>query len=348
MRIETFDPATEPDKVKTCYEMYVAGLPVDDPDGPPLPEESFSGWMREGWSGERRETALASDENGDWVGAYVLELPDRRNKNLGFLVLQVAPGLRRRGYGTALLRHAASCADRHGRTLLTGETLRGAPGSAFASAVGARAGVIDVRRVLEVASVPAGRLAALRREAEAAARGYLLISWRGPTAEEHLPGVATVSAAMADAPRNPGHEKHRPDIQRVRDFERRSTELGMRRYSVAAICDQTGELAGLTQLGVDSYAPSWGFQFITAVTRQHRGHRLGLLVKVAMLEMLVSAEPGMSRIMTGNADGNQHMIAINTELGFRILDEQQTWDLDVAAVLAAGGTLANNHGHPGQ
>jgi RimJ/RimL family protein N-acetyltransferase len=111
---------------------------------------------------------------------------------------------------------------------------------------------------------------------------------------------------------------------------------------VAAICDQTGEMAGLTQFGIDRHAPSWGHQFVTAVTRQHRGHRLGLLVKVAMLELLVSAEPGLSRIMTGNADGNQHMIAINTELGFRILDEQQTWDLDVAAVLASGG------GRPGQ
>ena len=35
-------------------------------------------------------------------------------------------------------------------------------------------------------------------------------------------------------------------------------------------------------------APSWGFQELTAVTRPHRGHRLGLLVKAAMLEWLAT------------------------------------------------------------
>ena len=38
MRIEEFDPAADDGKVNACYQMYVAGLPVDDPDGPPVPE----------------------------------------------------------------------------------------------------------------------------------------------------------------------------------------------------------------------------------------------------------------------------------------------------------------------
>jgi hypothetical protein len=45
--------------------------------------------------------------------------------------------------------------------------------------------------------------------------------------------------------------------------------------------------------------------------------------------MLADAEPGLRRIHTGNADLNAHMIAINTELGFRVLHEWQTWQLDV-------------------
>ena len=61
MRIEEFDPATEDGKVDACYQMYVAGLPFDDPDGPPMSEHLFSAWMREGWSGERRETAVAAE-----------------------------------------------------------------------------------------------------------------------------------------------------------------------------------------------------------------------------------------------------------------------------------------------
>lgn len=332
MRIETFDPVTTPGKVLACYKMYAAGLPVDDPDGPPFPERHVAAWFEQGFAGEPRETALATDLSGDPAGWYLLELPDRKNTHIGYLHIVVDPDRRRQGYGTALLRHAAKRAAAHGRTLLSDEARIDSPGSAFAAAVGARAGVLEVRRVLELGGVPSGKLAEMRRQAEAASAGYSLLSWAGPTPEDDLLGVATVVAAMADAPRNPGEEAHQVDPQRVRDHERRSADIGMQRYSVAARCDRTGELAGLTQLGVNPEDPEWGYQFITAVSREHRGHRLGLLVKVAMLELLTTAEPDLRRIVTGNADANQHMIAINAELGYRILDEQQSWELDVAAV----------------
>jgi hypothetical protein len=96
----------------------------------------------------------------------------------------------------------------------------------------------------------------------------------------------------------------------------------------------SGELAGFTQVGVDPGTPSWGFQLLTAVTRPHRGHRLGLLVKVAMLELLAEREPQLTQIITGNADVNEHMIAINAELGFEVLDHWQSWELDVQRALA--------------
>ena len=332
MRIEEFDPAADDGKVDACYQMYAAGLPFDDPDGPPMSQRTFTAWMRAGWAGERRETALAADPGGGWAGWYLLELPDRKNVHMSELTVTVAPASRRHGFGAALLGRAATRAADCDRTLLSARTRRGSPGSAFASAMGARAGVVQVRRVLELAGIPDGRLAGLRDAAEAAARGYSLLSWTGVTPEEHLDEVARVSAAMADAPRNPGEEEHRPDPQRIRDYERRGAEIGIRRYAVAARYDRTGELAGLTEIGIEAEDPSWGYQFITAVTREHRGHRLGLLVKVAMLDLLADAEPALRRILTENADSNQHMIDINAALGFEVLDEWQSWELDVAAV----------------
>jgi RimJ/RimL family protein N-acetyltransferase len=335
VRIEEFDPDAEPGVTRALYEMYLAGLPEDDPAGPPTSERVFTQWVRKGWGGEPREQALAiGDSGGSPVGGYVLALPHRKNKHLGELTVLVAPAARRGGVGTALLRHAAAKAAGHGRTLLAGETRCGSPGAAFCAAMGARAGLLDIRRVLDVATIPAGKLAALRGRAEAAAQGYSLVSWSGRTPEEYLEGVAVASAAMADAPRNPGYEAHQPDVERVREGERRSEAIGIRRFSVAARCDRTGELAGLTEIYVEPWAPEWAYQGVTAVTREHRGHRLGLLVKVAMLEMLAGAEPGMAHILTGNADGNKHMIAINDELGFRILDEWRSWQLDVPTATA--------------
>jgi hypothetical protein len=51
-----------------------------------------------------------------------------------------------------------------------------------------------------------------------------------------------------------------------------------------------------------------------------------------MLGLLADAEPAMRRILTENADSNQYMIDINAALGFEVLDEWQSWELDVAAV----------------
>jgi hypothetical protein len=69
------------------------------------------------------------------------------------------------------------------------------------------------------------------------------------------------------------------------------------------------------------------------VIRKHRGHRLGLLVKLAMMELLATTEPQLERISTWNAQVNEHMIAINEAIGYAVWG-QPTTDLriDVAAV----------------
>ena len=93
----------------------------------------------------------------------------------------------------------------------------------------------------------------------------------------------------------------------------------------------------MTQLGVSPDDPRWGHQGLTAVTRQHRGHRLGLLVKTAMLEWLAEAEPAVERIDTGNAADNEHMIAVNDALGFEAdLPAFHTVELSVAEALGPG------------
>jgi RimJ/RimL family protein N-acetyltransferase len=70
------------------------------------------------------------------------------------------------------------------------------------------------------------------------------------------------------------------------------------------------------------------------VARPHRGHRLGLLVKAAMMEWLMAAEPGLERILTENASSNRHMIAINEELGYQVWGRPfRTVEIPVASVV---------------
>ncbi len=73
------------------------------------------------------------------------------------------------------------------------------------------------------------------------------------------------------------------------------------------------------------------------MTRAHRGHRLGLLTKVAMLDLLARREPRVTQIITWNSESNRHMIAINETLGYRVVDRWTTsWLLPVGAVSGAG------------
>jgi len=333
--VERFSPASDGASVRACHEIYLSGLHSDDPNGPVMSFRPFAGWMECGWTEDPAEAWLARDDAGKACGWYRLSLPRRENRHLADLDVKVHASSRRAGLGTALLRHAAGRARDHGRTDLAGFARAGSPGTAFAHALGARTGLVDVTRVLELAAIAPGHLTTLRARAEPAARGYRFLSWTGPAPEDQVDDVAAINnSAEADMPRDPGHEPQLWDTERVRMDERRQVAQGLRMYTVAARSQATGELAGLTALALDPAEPEWGFQELTAVARPHRGHRLGLLAKIAMLELLAEREPQLTRIITGNADANEHMIAINNDLGFSVLDEWPCFEIGIAQVLA--------------
>jgi GNAT superfamily N-acetyltransferase len=337
MRIEQVD-LTDTEKIRECFEVYHAAQRVDEPEGPWFTERPFGGWMAFGWSGDPRELWLAVDQ-GSAAGWYRLGLPSRENLDQAGLDLVVHPAERRRGLGLVLLRHAAGRAAAHGRVALNGIPRRGSPGEAFARSVGAKPGLVEVQRVLDIGRLEKGKLARLRGPAELAAAGYSLESWAGPIPEDFLEQVAMLYNAMGDAPRDPEIAQEEWDAERVRE---RVNDLrphyGLRDYTVVARHDDTGELAALSEITVDPANPGWGFQMNTVVIRKHRGHRLGLLVKIAMMELLATTEPQLERISTWNAESNEHMIAINEAMGYAVFGQPGTdMRLEVTAVLPAGG-----------
>jgi GNAT superfamily N-acetyltransferase/RimJ/RimL family protein N-acetyltransferase len=295
---------------------------------------AVAGWYRGAVAGISRG-AVAGMSEGAVAGWYRLELPDRENLDRARLELFVRPDRRRRGLGRGLLRHAAARAAAQGRRVLDSAAQNGSAGEGFAQAMGARAGLVDVQRMLELAELGADRLAELRGQAEQATAGYSLVSWTGPVPDEFLEQAGALFTALGDAPHDPGAVPVIWDAQQVRE---RVNDLlprfGMRLFSLAARHDPSGEMAALTQMAVDPTDPGWGHQLITAVISKHRGHRLGLLVKTAMLELLASSEPQLERISTWNAEANQHMIAVNQVIGYTVLGPPNTeWRLDVPALL---------------
>ena len=331
MRIERFGVQDER-RADACYEIFRATRMADDPEVPVMPPRVFKGWLQAGFTGEPRETWLLEDAAGIG-GWYLLELPDRDNGHLSFLEIQVAPGRRRHGRGTALLRHAAGRAIADGRRLLSGYAYAGSAGEAFARAAGAAAGQNEIRRVMDTGALSPERRADLRDAALVASAGYSLVSWAGPTPAEHLDQVAALNRAGEDAPRDASHQELLWDGARVRAIDQRTQLYGTRAYTIMARHDTTGEPAGLTVVEVGPEPAGWGFQALTAVAREHRGHRLGLRLKLAMLERLAREESPLKRIVTSTGETNGHMISINETLGYYVRGKPgRSWELPAAQV----------------
>ena len=155
--------------------------------------------------------------------------------------------------------------------------------------------------------------------AEVAAADYRLERLRPPIREEVLTELIEVTAAINDAPMGAlTFEDEVFDLARLQMIENNLAGRGDRSYRVVARHRETGEVGGHTFLAINPLQPWLGGQGDTAVARQHRGHQLGLLLKIDMLRWLAEVEPQLEIIQTWNNVDNRFMINVNEALGYRL------------------------------
>jgi N-acetylglutamate synthase-like GNAT family acetyltransferase len=329
MRIESFDVHEDTDSLRACYRIQLAASACDTPW---LPQFSFNAF-KGGWQGwgidDPRQAWLARDDAGEAVGCYLLRLPEKDNPTVGFCELTVTPRRRGVGAGSELLTHCADRAREAGRSRLHCYAPDGSAGETFARGKGASGGIDEVMRTIRIDESLPARLSALREDAQPHAAGYEILSWRAPMPEEHLGDLVELHRISADAPRDEGIEPTALDADRIRKLEEAILAKDGRIYTVVSRHIASGQLVALTEIAIDPDIPGWGFQQLTSVRREHRGHRLGLLIKIAMLNLLAEREPDLQHIFTGNAGANDHMIAINELLGYKIAAVLRSWELDL-------------------
>jgi GNAT superfamily N-acetyltransferase len=114
-------------------------------------------------------------------------------------------------------------------------------------------------------------------------------------------------------------------IERLDDWER-EVEQGPRfAATTAAEHVPSGELVGFTQLMVARDTTRPVDQDDTIVLKEHRGHRLGMLLKVANIRQLEEVAPGHPSIITFNAEENRPMLDVNEAVGFVPVGYEAAW-----------------------
>jgi GNAT superfamily N-acetyltransferase len=299
---------------------------VDRPYEPASMASSFVARLRHGWDGDPPLIALARDRHARVTGVLEVWLPHWDNRHVGLVDVTVDPLVRRQGVGRRLFEAGVQRTRADGRTLVLAGCLEQSAGLPFAKAMGLDRVYEEVLRRQDLLSLDWARLDREYADAQSRAGAYELVRIAGPAPEEMIPQIARMTEAINDAPTDGldiEDEVFSPD--RIRAFQAAQLAHGVRTYRLIAREKETGVLAGHTIVGVNGEQPWHGGQYDTSVLRQHRGHRLGLYLKAAMLYWLREQEPQLRTIDTGNAASNAHMIAINELLGYHVLAKTIEW-----------------------
>ena len=305
------------DLVVGFADLENAAVAVDSPWFHRTTPRQVEGRLRYGWDLEPGRLFVGVEDDRVITSATV-NTTEWDNRDLAWLEITVHPDLRRQGLGTAVLDHACGIVHAMGRTKLGADAWDGSAGDGFARARGFEARSREIHRRQHLDEVPLNDVQMLHEKAAAVATAYELVHIVGRTPPELLEGLAGLSAAINDAPLDDlDIEDEVYSARRVSDYETARLASGDRLYRLVARHRETGALAGHTVVAVLEDRPSIGFQHDTAVARDHRGHRLGILLKTAMNLWLADVEPQLRTIDTWNAESNDHMIAVNEALGYR-------------------------------
>ncbi|MCD0453391.1 GNAT family N-acetyltransferase [Actinocorallia sp. API 0066] len=298
-----------------AWHSLVSAVHLHDHPGDPAPDPGqtigrFSG------GGARR---LWTVPHGDGFGAVAsVWLPGDPAVRAAEIDIHVLPALRRRGIGLTLLRRAADAARRDGRSSALAQALAGTPAVPFLERYGFRCLLTTRSLVLRPGDVDPSAQAALNPE------GYRLIRWTGPVPDHLAVVFAQAKSAMAD--HDEGDSAWNADV--VRETADAVAKRGDDLYTVAALHGSV--IAGFTEIVVPGDVPERAFQYDTAVVPEHRGRRIGLWVKAAMLEWIKDERPEVVEIETDNSHDNVHMLAVNEALGYQPLREFREYLASVA------------------
>jgi GNAT superfamily N-acetyltransferase len=298
-------------------QVFPSAIPIDEAwtlvDSPP-PQYRFS--------------CLAAVDGREVVGGAWLTWSLAENRELLVAELGVEAGHRRKGVGSALLEAVKAEAVADGRSALLGGTVSpyGEGPGAGATFAEARGFVSQYASLHQVLDYPVAGLDARAAEVAPHHRDYVLATWPDGCPDEYVDQYCELLSLIDDeVPLDDLEiEAKRWTPERLHSVEARRRTAGHLTSTTVAIAPD-GSLAGYTELTGKPQQPDRLDQHDTLVRPEHRGHRLGLALKIANLQALQARTSKPATIHTSNAETNAPMIAVNDRLGFRPVEHQHVW-----------------------
>ncbi len=111
-----------------------------------------------------------------------------------------------------------------------------------------------------------------------------------------------------------------------------STDPGYNHWILIAVENESQLPIAMTETFFRLSNPNLAFVGDTGVKREHRGKRLGLILKTLMLERLLSDPLTKDRVrywITFNAKSNSYMISINDQLGYIQSSLEHQWEVSI-------------------
>ncbi len=282
--------------------------------------------------------------DGRFVGRIGVEIPSQDNSKVAFWFIELLREVWGRGIGSAAYELVEETARAHGRTILqswaehpaaTGPRISPPTGfgeipedhaARFFRAHGYSLEQVERNSVFDLT----GSFETLERllaMAEAASTGYRVVQWSPPTPPEFVEGYGWMKSRMiTDAPSAElQFDEEVWDAARVAQHDAKYTDVGRLMLVTAAQHIATGELVAFNELVIGKDTAEATFQEDTLVLKEHRGHRLGTLVKAAGLLRWRELAPDSPRVVTYNAEENRPMLDINEAIGFTPVAYEGAW-----------------------